>query len=190
MGRTLDGSLEAEPMKKTRLFLLTALATMFLLAIPIGPVFAEETKPLPADGTVTVSSDGTDSTDPAAPDSATGEGSTDPGVSEGSEGSGELPPETPGDPVDLPVDVTPMEKTVDGDGILTTTGSDEPGAVDDVAAQNDDPELVYRTLGVNAAAGGSLTWIWIGLAALAGLVVGFGAGFLVRRPAKTAAPQA
>lgn len=165
--------------KPFRLALLTVLSLVCLLALSVGPVLADEI--------------GTTSTDPV---------STDPVLlSDSGPGAVTGSPGDPGDgtvdatpPDSLPVDVTPMEKTVDvtpgaDDGLVYATdvnGTDVTPGIDETSG---DPAVLddgIRTL--TGAAASSTPWPLMAGIGAAGLLVGFAVGFFVRKP--KAAPKA
>ncbi len=160
--------------KKLRLALLSGLTMLFVLSLSFVPVFAEEVAPpIDPDPILVTMDNGTVD----APDAS---GAADSGVVPGSEGSTDPVPAED----DIKVDPIADDGTVNvlDDGIRTLTGTDATGGTDESL---DDPLLgveAYQTLGgVNSA---TTPWLLIAGVALAGLAIGFGAGFMARRPKK------
>jgi hypothetical protein len=168
--------------KKIRLALLSTLTMLFVLTLSFVPVFAEEIAPVETDPILVTSVDGT-TVDPDA------KGDPDSGVVEGSEGGTEPVTATDGTAVDPTVDDGTMTTTDDGtvnvldDGIRTLGGTDLPEDGTDKSADDQLGAEAYQTLGANNSA--TTPWLLLAGVALAGLLVGFGAGFLARRPAKS-----
>ena len=158
--------------KKIRLALLSTLTMLFVLTLSFVPVFAEEITPVATDPILVTSSDGTS----VAPDA---KGDPADAFLDGSEGGTEPVTATDG------TVTTTNDGTVNvlDDGIRTMTGTDTTP----VTYESTDDSLLgaeaYQSLGANSAA--TTPWLLLAGVALAGLLVGFGAGFLARRPAKS-----
>ena len=173
--------------KKLRLALLSCLTMLFVLTLSFVPVFAEEIAPLTDSDPILVTMDSGAVTPEAKGDPADA-------FVDGSEGFTEPVTGTDGTAVDPSTTDGTMTTTNDGtvnvldDGIRTMTGTDATGGTDNVDSTDkslDDTLLgaeAYQSMGVNNAA--ATPWLLLAGVALAGLAIGFGAGFMVRRPKK------